>query len=105
MTVSAIASDIYQNAKLNNYKGEWDWRAEWSKAMKQAHRKVAQKISWKLQEEKRIEQAKAKSAQIKENMERNATRLSAMTEEEKEQASAAAIYEDYQVKWSQAHRY
>ena len=39
MTVSAIASQIYQAAK-SAAKGVWNWRIEWSKAMKQAWIKV-----------------------------------------------------------------
>jgi hypothetical protein len=39
MTVSAIASGIYQAAKAA-CKGVWNWRLEWSKAMKQAWRKI-----------------------------------------------------------------
>jgi hypothetical protein len=43
MTVSAIASSIYQAAKSAG-KGVWNWRMEWSKAMKQAWRKVMNTI-------------------------------------------------------------
>ena len=39
MTVSKIASKIYQAAKAVA-KGVWEWRLEWSRAMKQAWRKV-----------------------------------------------------------------
>lgn len=39
MTVSIVASKIYQAAKAE-CKGVWDWRTEWSKAMKQAWREV-----------------------------------------------------------------
>ena len=42
MTVSKIASQIYQAAKTAAG-GEWVWRAEWSKAMKMAWRKVMAK--------------------------------------------------------------
>jgi hypothetical protein len=42
MTVSAIASGIYQAAK-KAAKDVWEWRAEWSKAMKKARRKVMNK--------------------------------------------------------------
>ena len=99
MTVSKTASKIYQAAKLNNKKGVWAWRAEWSKAMKQAWRKVSRKIAWNLQEAKRIAIATARAAQIKINMERNAARLATLTEGEKEQALAQSIYADYQAKW------
>ena len=39
MTISAIASRIYQTAK-KAAKGVWNWRLEWSRAMKQAWRRV-----------------------------------------------------------------
>jgi ribosomal protein L18 len=43
MTVSKIASEIYQAAKIVS-KGEWNWRLEWSKAMKQAYAQVINKV-------------------------------------------------------------
>lgn len=47
MTVSKIASKIYQAAKAV-CKGVWEWRSEWSKAMKQAWRKVMEN-EWKFE--------------------------------------------------------
>lgn len=78
MTVSKIASRIYQAAKAKA-KGVWSYRAEWSKAMKAAWRKVARKAAWNLQEAKRIAIAAARSAQIKINIEKVAASVAADT--------------------------
>lgn len=58
MTVSKIASQIYQTAKAAA-EGVWNWRLEWSKAMKQAWREV---MSTLLTEE--AKKAMAKLAEI-----------------------------------------
>ena len=47
MTVSEIASKIYQAAKAAA-KGIWNWRMEWSMAMKQAWREVMEN-EWKFE--------------------------------------------------------
>lgn len=47
MTVSKIASDIYQTAKAASA-GSWEWRLEWSKAMKQAWSKIMSN-KWKFE--------------------------------------------------------
>lgn len=46
MTVSKIASEIYQAAK-KAARAAWNWRTEWSKAMKKAWRKIMAKKTTK----------------------------------------------------------